>query len=162
VPDFTLGYFLKTHDLKVTKVPYRDIVQAATHLAGGQIQFLLSSAAIVRAPREAGTVRILAVTSRARAAVAPDIPTIYEAGFPPLAFETTAGLYGPAGVPRDLRERLAKDVITVVSEPAITERLVATGQAVNLGGPDELAQTLRQQAEQMATVAKALGLKAGK
>jgi tripartite-type tricarboxylate transporter receptor subunit TctC len=65
-------------------------------------------------------------------------------------------------MPRELRERLSKDVIAVVSDPAITERLVATGQAINTGGPDELAKTLRQQAEQMATVAKELGLKAGK
>jgi tripartite-type tricarboxylate transporter receptor subunit TctC len=162
VPEFTLGYFLKVHDLAVAKVPYRDIVQAATHLAAGQIQFLLSSAAIVRSLTEAGKIRMLAVTSRARVPFAPDVPTIYEAGFPALAVETTAGLYGPGSMPRELRERLAKDVIAVVSEPAITERLVATGQAVNLGGPDELAQTLKQQAEQMATVAKALGLKAGK
>ena len=46
VPEFTLGYFLKVHNLAVTKVPYRDIVQAATDLGAGQIQFLLSSAAI--------------------------------------------------------------------------------------------------------------------
>ena len=162
VPEFTLGYFLKVHDLAVAKVPYRDIVQAATHLAAGQIQFLLSSAAIVRSLTEAGKIRMLAVTSRARVPFAPDVPTIYEAGFPALAVETTAGLYGPGNMARELRERLAKDVIAVVSDPAITEKLVATGQAVNPGGPDELAQTLKQQAEQMATVAKALGLKAGK
>jgi tripartite-type tricarboxylate transporter receptor subunit TctC len=162
VPEFTLGYFLKVNNLAVTKVPYRDIVQAATHLAGGQIQFLLSSAAIVRAPSEAGKVRILAVTSRERVSFARDVPTIYEAGFPALAVETTAGLYGPSSMPRELRERLSKDVIAVVSDPVITERLVATGQAINLGGPDELAKTLKQQAEQMAVVANELGLKPGK
>ena len=105
---------------------------------------------------------MLAVTSRTRASFAPDVPTIYEAGFPALAVETTAGLYGPASMPPELRERLSKDVIAVVSDPVISERLVATGQAINLGGPEDLTKTLRQQAEQMATVAKALGLKAGK
>ena len=80
------------------------------------------------------------MTSRERASFAPDVPTIYEAGFPALAVETTAGLYGPRSMPRELRERFAKDVIAVVSDPVITERLVATGQAINLGGPEELAQ----------------------
>jgi tripartite-type tricarboxylate transporter receptor subunit TctC len=160
VPEFTLGYFLKTQNLDVQKVPYRDVVQAATDLGAGQIQFLLSSAAVVRPLAQAGKVRILAVTSRERVPFAPEIPTIYEAGFPTLAVETTAGLYGPKSMPADLRERLAKDVIEVVSDKDITEKLVATGQAVRPGGPSELAQTLKQQAEQMATVASALGLKA--
>ena len=59
----------------------------------------------------------------------------------------------------ELRARIAKDVITVVNDPEITKRLVATGQTVRTGGPDELAQTLKEQASQAATVAKALGLK---
>jgi tripartite-type tricarboxylate transporter receptor subunit TctC len=160
VPDFTVGYFLKTHDLAVTKVPYRDIMQGVADLGAGQIQFLVSSAAAVRPLAQAGKLRILAVTSRERAAFAPEIPTVHEAGFPALAMETTAGLYGPARMARELRERVAADVIAVVADPAIAERLLATGQLVRTGGPDELAQTLRQQADQMAKVAKTLGLKA--
>jgi tripartite-type tricarboxylate transporter receptor subunit TctC len=160
VPDFTLGYFLKVEDLAVTKVPYRDIVPAATDLAAGQIQFLLSSAAIVRPLAAAGKVRLLAVTRRERASIMPDVPTIYEAGYPALSVETTAGLYGPKSMSADLRERLSRDVIGVVADPVITERLLATGQAVRTGGPEELSKTLKQQAQQMATVAKVLGLKA--
>lgn len=160
VPEFTLGYFLKVQNLDVQKVPYRDVVQAATDLGAGQIQFLLSSAAVVRPLAQAGRVRILAVTSRERVPFAPEIPTIYEAGFPALAVETTAGLYGPKSMSADLRERLAKDVVEVVSDKDITAKLVTTGQAVRPGGPGELAQTLKQQAEQMATVAGVLGLKA--
>ncbi len=159
VPEFTLGYFIKTQNLEVTKVPYRDIIQGVTDLGAGQIQFLLSSAAPIRPLAQAGKVRMLAVTSRERASIAPDVPTIYEAGFPTLAVETTAGLYGPSSMSRELRERISADVIAVVSDPVITERLVSTGQAVRTGGPEELAKTLKEQAAQMATVAKALGLK---
>ena len=162
VPDFTLGYFLKLENLDVTRVPYKDVVQAATDLSAGQIQFLLSSYAVVRAAAESGRIRILAINVRERASFAPDIPTIHEAGYPSLNVETTAGFYGPRGMAQDLRERIAKDVIAVVAEPEITKRLVATGQAVRTGGPAELAETLRQQAAQAATVAKTLGLKAGK
>jgi tripartite-type tricarboxylate transporter receptor subunit TctC len=162
VPDFTLGYFLKLENLDVTRVPYKDVVQAATDLSGGQIQFLLSSYAVVSAAAESGRIRILAINVRERASFAPGIPTIHEAGYPSLNVETTAGFYGPRGMAQDLRERIAKDVIAVVAEPEITKRLVATGQAVRAGGPAELAETLRQQAAQAATVAKTLGLKAGK
>jgi tripartite-type tricarboxylate transporter receptor subunit TctC len=161
VPDFTLGYFLKVEKLDVTRVPYKDVVQAATDLSTGQIQFLVSSYAVVRGASEAGRIRVLAVGGRERFSHTPDVPTVHEAGFPSLNVETTAAFYGPRGMARELRERIAKDVIAVVAEPEITKRLVATGQAVRTGGPEELAQTLRQQADQAATVGKALGLKRG-
>jgi tripartite-type tricarboxylate transporter receptor subunit TctC len=159
VPDFTLGYFLKLENLDVTRVPYKDVVQSATDLSAGQIQFLISSYAVVRAAAEAGRVRVLAVGGRARASFAQDIPTVDEAGYPALNVETTSGFYGPRSMARELRERVAKDVVSVMADPEIIKRLVATGQAIRPGGPEELAQTLRQQAEQAATVAKALGLK---
>jgi tripartite-type tricarboxylate transporter receptor subunit TctC len=88
------------------------------------------------------------------------VPTIYEAGYPELAVETTAGLYGPKTMAPELRERLSKDVVAVVSDPEITAKLTATGQAVRPGGPADLTATLKRQAEQMATVAAALGMKA--
>lgn len=161
VPDFTLGYFLKVENLDVTRVPYKDVVQAATDLSAGQIQFLLSSYAVVHAASEAGRVRVLAIGGKERTSFAPNIPTVLETGFPSLNVETSAAFYGPRGMAKDLRERIAKDVIAVVADPDITKRLVATGQAVRPGGPDDLAQTLKQQASQAATVAKALGLKSG-
>lgn len=160
VPEFTLGYFLKTEKLDMQKVPYRDVVQAATDLGAGQIDVLLSSGVVVRPLHQAGKVKMLAVTARERVPFAPEIPTIYEAGCPSLELETTAALYGPKTMPADLRERLAKDVIEVVSDKAVTDKLIATGQAVRLGGPNELAQTLKEQAAQMKKVADALGMKA--
>ena len=159
VPDFTLGYFLKVENLDVTRVPYKDVVQAATDLNSGQIQFLLSSYAVVRAAVEAGRARVLAVGGRERTPALADIPTMHEAGFPSLNTETTAGFYGPRGMASELRARIAKDVIVVVNDPEITKRLIATGQTVRTGGPDELTQTLKEQAAQAATVAKTLGLK---
>ena len=162
VPDFTLGYFLKVEKLDVTRVPYKDVVQAATDLAGGQIQFLLSSFAILRAGQESGRIKVLAVGGRERFSLAPDIPTVHEAGYPTLNTETTAGFYGARTMAPELRERIAKDVLAVVAEPEITKRLIATGQTVRTGGPADLAQTLGEQAAQMSTVAKTLGLKTGK
>ena len=158
--DFAVDYFLKKQDLSLTKIPYRDITQAATHLATNQILFAVSAAVIMRGMVAADKVRILAVTSRTRVPFFPDAPTVYEAGYPELGVDTTAGLYGPKIMPRSLRERIAKDVLAVAAEPAITERIVAGGQTMNLGGPDDLEKTIDEQAAQMAIVAKTLGLKA--
>jgi tripartite-type tricarboxylate transporter receptor subunit TctC len=162
VPDFTLAYFLKVENLDVARVPYKDVVQSATDLAAGQIQFLLSSYAVVRAGAEGGRIRIVALNLPKRAPYAPDVPTIHEAGFPGLNVQTTAGFYGPRSMAPALRQRIAKDVMEVVADAEITKRLVATGQTVRTGGPDELAQTLKEQGEQAARVAKTLGLKGAK
>jgi tripartite-type tricarboxylate transporter receptor subunit TctC len=159
VPDFTLDYFIKTRNLNVQKIPFKNIVEAATALAGNQIDFLLTSAAIVRPLVDAGKIRILAVTSRERASFAPDIPTVHELGWGGLAVETTAGLYGPKDMPLPLRERIARDVIDVVSDKTITDRLLATGQVVRPGGPKELADTIKEQSELTARIAKVLELK---
>jgi tripartite-type tricarboxylate transporter receptor subunit TctC len=113
----------------------------------------------VRPLTEAGKIRILAVTSRERASFAPDIPTVHEIGWGGLAVETTAGLYGPKDMPLPLRERIARDVIEVVSDKAISDKLLATGQVVRPGGPSELTATIKEQSARTAHIAKALDLK---
>ena len=159
VPDFTLDYFLKTQGIKAQKIPFKNIVEAATALAGSQIDFLLTSVAIVQPLASAGKIRIVAVTSRERASFAPDVPTVYELGFGGLGVETTAGLYGPKDMPLPLREKIARDVVEVVSDPIITERLLATGQVVRPGGPAELAATIKEQSDMTARIADTLELK---
>jgi tripartite-type tricarboxylate transporter receptor subunit TctC len=159
VPDFTLDYFIKTRGLQVQKIPFKNIVDAAAALAGNQIDFLLTSAAIVQPLANAGKIRILAVTSRDRASFAPDIPTVHELGWGGLAVETTAGLYGPKDMPLPLRERIARDVTEVVSDTAIAGKLLATGQVVRPGGPGELASTIKEQSALMARIARTLDLK---
>jgi hypothetical protein len=62
-------------------------------------------------------------------------------------------------MPLDLRERIARDVIEVVSDEAIAARLLATGQVVRPGGPNELAETIKEQSALTAHIAKVLELK---
>ena len=117
------------------------------------------TAAIVQPLANAGKIRILAVTSRERASFAPDIPTVHELGWGGLAVETTAGLYGPKDMPLPLREKIARDVVEVISDPAIAGKLLATGQVVRPGGPAELAATIKEQSDLTARIAKVLELK---
>jgi tripartite-type tricarboxylate transporter receptor subunit TctC len=159
VPDFTLDYFLKTQGLQAQKIPFKNIVEAATALAGNQIDFLLTSVAIVQPLVSAGKIRILAVTSRERASFAPDIPTVHELGFGGLGVETTAGLYGPKTMPLALRERIARDVAEVAADKTVSDRLLATGQVVRTGSPEQLASTIKEQSDLTARIAKTLDLK---
>jgi tripartite-type tricarboxylate transporter receptor subunit TctC len=158
LPEFALDAFVKNQDLKVTKVPYRDVVQAGRDLGENRIQLLVSSFAVVRPLIEANKVRVLAVGGRERSKVLPNVPSVAEAGFPDLVIETTSGFYGPSGMPLDLRKRLGADVVEAARDTTISERISATGQDMVPGGPEDLAQTTKQQAARAAEIAKVLGL----
>ena len=158
IPELTVDAFLKSEKLGISKVPYKDIMQAAPDLGENRIQFLLASVAVTRPLVESGKVRIIAIAARQRSPLFKDIPSVVEAGFPGLVVETTSGVYGPKGMPLDLRRRVAADVIAVLKDPTVAEKISSSGQDIRPGGPEELAETLRQQMANTAAVAKILGM----
>ena len=159
--DFIMAGFLKSMDLQVAKVPYRDIMQAPNDLAEGRIQLLMSSYASMRPLIQAGKLKVLAVTSRKRVGIASDIPTVAEAGFPFLGLDSLIGIFGPRGTPVALRESIAADVKAIVAaDPTIATRLEATGQVVDIRGPAEFAAGIKAMRDQLASIAQALGVKA--
>ena len=159
--DFLMSGFLKSNGLEMAKVPYRDILQAPNDLAENRIQLLSSSLAIVTPLMQAGKVKVLAVTGRRRAPSAPNIPTVTEAGYPALVMESIGGIFGPRGMPLALREQIAADVrAAVASDPTIATKLESTGQTIDVRGPAEFAAGIKQLQEQLAGIAKVLGMKA--
>ncbi len=140
-------------------MPYRDIVQGATDLGEGRLQFYMSSYAILQPHAQAGRVKVLIVNGRDRVPFLPDIPTAREAGFPSLEVEGLVGLFGPKGMPNELREKIAADVTGFAKDPVISARLTATAQVVNPGGPGEFAAAIEAQRAQIATIAQELGIK---
>jgi tripartite-type tricarboxylate transporter receptor subunit TctC len=157
--DFAFAGFLQSNGLNMTKVPYRNPVEAANDLAEGRVQVYEAALAIVRPQLEAGKIKLLVVTNSVRAPTLPNIPTATEVGHPELAFDGLVGFFGPPGMPLDLRERIAADV-RVVTDAIIESRLITTGQIVNLGGPVEFATATEQQRARIAEIAKDLGIKA--
>jgi tripartite-type tricarboxylate transporter receptor subunit TctC len=159
--DFLIFGFIKEMGLQIVKVPYRDIMQAPNDLVEDRIQLLSTSLAVVQPLMRAGRIKVLLVTSKQRALGAPDIPTAAEAGYPALTMETAGGLYGPKGMPQDLRENIAADFRKIAEDdPVIAKRLADTGQIMTLRGPAEFAASIREQNNQLAGIAKTLGLKA--
>jgi tripartite-type tricarboxylate transporter receptor subunit TctC len=159
--DLIVSSFIKTQNLPVAKVPYRDIIQAPNDLAQGRIHGLLTSYAAMRGLIESGQIKILAVTSHKRVSIAPDVPTVAEAGFPFLGMDSLIGIYGPRGTPDALREKIAADVQAVVAaDPTIATRLAATAQIVDVRGPAEFAAGIKEMRDQLAEIAKVLGIKA--
>jgi tripartite-type tricarboxylate transporter receptor subunit TctC len=156
--DFLVAGFLRNAGLNLSKVPYRNQVEAANDLAAGRIQFNETAYAIVRPQLQAGKVKLLAVTNSVRAPVLPDVPTVTEAGYPDLALDGLVGFFGPPEMPLALRTRIAADVGEVGADPAITARLNDTGQLPNFSGPAEFQAAIELQRARVAAAAKELGI----
>jgi tripartite-type tricarboxylate transporter receptor subunit TctC len=157
--DFSFAAFLQTKKVSMTKVPYRNPVEAANDLAEGRVQVYEAALAIVRPQIEAGKIKPVLITNDVRAPTMPDVPMATEAGYPELAFNGLVGFFGPPGMPLDLRTRIADDV-RAVADATVGQRLIATGQVMNLGGPSEFAQAIDAQRARLVEIAKELGLKA--
>jgi tripartite-type tricarboxylate transporter receptor subunit TctC len=156
--DFTFAGFLQAKGLNMSKVPYRNPVEAANDLAEGRVQIYEGAYAIARPQIEAGRIKPIMLTNSVRAPMLPDVPTAAEAGFPELTMDGLVGFFGPPGMPLELRERIAQDV-RAVTDASVESRLIATGQIVNIGGPSEFVAAIDQQRARLAEVAKDLGVK---
>ena len=158
--DLLFQAFLKTENLNMAKVPYKDPVTAINDLAEGRIQAFVGAYAIMRPRIQSGKVKAIALTNTHHAASLNDIPTAAEAGYKSLEMDGLVGLLGPKGMPDAARQKIAADIREVVSDPAISAKLVASGQVVNPGGPAEFAADLKAQRETVAAIGKTLGIKA--
>jgi tripartite-type tricarboxylate transporter receptor subunit TctC len=158
--DIIFEGWLKSIGLDIKKVPYRNPVEAANDLAAGRVQVYESAYAIARPHIQAGKIKAVAVTNTARASAIPDIPTVAESGFPALTMDGLVGLFGPPSMPMALRERIAGDIKEVIdSDPVVKERLIATAQIPNPGGPAEFAKSIEEQRAVLAKAANDLGIK---
>jgi tripartite-type tricarboxylate transporter receptor subunit TctC len=155
--DFVFAGWLKQEGLNINKVPYRNPVDAANDLAEGRVQVYEAALAIVRPQLESGKIKLLAVTNSVRAPTQPNLPTVAEAGYPALTIDGLVGLFGPTGMPLDLRQHITADIRAVV-DPTIEDRLTITGQLTNIGGPEEFGKSIDEQRAKIADFAKQLGI----
>ncbi len=157
--DFLFAGFLKNANLNMSKVPYRNPVEAINDLATGRIQVNETAYAIARPQIEAGKLKVLAVTNSKRAPILPDIPTVTEAGFPDLQLDGLVGFFGGPDMPLSLRERIAADVRAVGSDdPIIVDRMNLTGQLLDLSGPAQFQAEIDDQRKRVGAAAKTLGI----
>jgi tripartite-type tricarboxylate transporter receptor subunit TctC len=159
ITEFTFWGYEHTEGLKITQVPYRDINVAPVDLGEGRIQVVMSSYAIVQPQIQAGRIRALIVNNKTRAPAAPDVPTAREAGYPSLEVEGLVGLFGIKTIPNELKEKIAADIKAATADGAIGERLKATGQVINVGGPKEFAASIEEQRAKVAATVKAIDFK---
>ncbi len=159
ITEFTFWGYVHREKLQITQVPYRDINIAPVDLGEDRIQLVMASYAIVQPQINAGRIRALVVNNKTRIAAAPNVPTAREQGYPSLEVEGLVGLFGIKSMPAALNEKIAADFRAVTADGSIAARLLATGQAINIGGPKAFADSINEQRANIAAVVKAIDFK---
>jgi tripartite-type tricarboxylate transporter receptor subunit TctC len=158
ITELALDYFMHNAKITTQKVPYKDIVQAATDLAEGRLQIYSASYAILRPQTDGGRITPLAQLGKTRAPTLPNLPTGIEAGFPELEMDGNVGLFASKAVPAALVERIGADIVAVANDKSVEDRLNATAQTPARGGAKEFAKSIAEQRAYIAKIVKTLGI----
>ena len=134
--------FKQITGLELVHVPYKGSGPLRADLIAGHVPLSFDNMASALPAVQAGQLRALAVTSAQRSAVAPDIPTMGEAGMPDLVLDTWYALYAPAGTPPAIVERLNREVVRILQEPDVQKRLLGLGMDVVTSTPEGLRQRM--------------------
>jgi tripartite-type tricarboxylate transporter receptor subunit TctC len=156
---FTGELFNVMAGVRLLHVPYGGTAQVMSDLLAGRVQVMFSPASTVLPQVNEGRLTALASTGLQRASAAPDLPTVSESGVP--GFDTSGwfGLLAPAGVPRDVIERLAHATNEAAKSPDVITSLRPLGYDMEGGTPEEFAAFIRADLDKWSRVAAATGLK---
>lgn len=145
-------------DIELLHVPYKSNPLAITDLLGGQIDMMVSDMATGLPQAKSGGLRALGVTTTERSALAPDVPTIAEAGVPGYEMGYWFGAYVPAGTPSDVVSRLHELLSGATERPAAKQFYEQTGTMPVTSSPEELAEFQRQETEKWGTIIERAGI----
>lgn len=150
--------FNKLAGLDMTHVPYKTEPPAVVDLLSGQVQHIIASYSPIAAHIRDGKLNALATTMPARSALLPDVPTIAEFGFKDFPVVPWAGIVGPAGMPKDVVERLNKEIVAILAKPEIKEQMNKQAFAVASSSAAEMAQMIKDRVKSWGDVMKAAGI----
>jgi tripartite-type tricarboxylate transporter receptor subunit TctC len=159
-PQHLAGELLKLRaKLNITHVPYKGTGPAIQDVVAGHVQVGISSSAPVVPQIQGGTLRAIAVTTAARSAILPDVPTISEQGFPAFDANTWHSIVAPAGTPADVVQKLHAAVVASLRDPQTNKQLSELGLDVVGSTPDQMRDMLKEDLPRWAEVIKAAGAK---
>ena len=140
--------------IDVIHVPYKGGGPALTELIAGQVQALFSIALTATPQVKAGRVRALAITSAKRSALAPDLPTVAESGFPGFEAIGWFGWAAPARMPNEIVVRLNREIVRILNLPDMHDRLLRLGADPVANSPQQFAAFIKSEHAKWARVIK--------
>src|SRR5580692_3264502 len=145
--------------INLTHVPYRGAAPAYTDVISGQVPVFFDNLASGLGQIKGGNVRALAVTSKQRSSLLPDVPTVEEAGVPGYVYYTWFGLWAPKKTPQLIVTKLNAEVKKAIADPAVKDRIVAAaGETLDMPLAD-IEPFLKAEIDKWADVVKRAGIK---
>jgi tripartite-type tricarboxylate transporter receptor subunit TctC len=140
--------------LDLTHVPYKGSAPAVQDLIGGQTQLLIDAGTVLLPQVKGGKLKALAVTGPKRDPQLPDVPTVRELGLGAMETVGFQGLVGPAGMPKEVVDRIAAELAKVLAQPEIKAKFAASGAEVHSQGPAEFAAFVKADNEKWARLVR--------
>jgi len=131
--------------IDITHVPFTGGPPAVQALLTGTVQLVTNAVPTSEALAREGKIRALAVSGEKRWPSLPNVPTLVESGYPGFVTDTFAGMFAPAGTPKEIVERLAKASQEVLTKPDVIDKARRAGFTVVGGGPEALAARVRRE-----------------
>ena len=158
VAQLTGELFKLTVGINMTPVPYKSPVTAFTDLVGGLVDAHFEPIPSALPQVKAGRLKALAVTSAKRSALAPDVPTVAESGYP--GFESVAwvAFYAPAGTPKEIVAKLHAEITRALQTPEVKEKLAQNGLEVTTSTPEQLGEMVKAEVAKWDKVFKEANL----
>jgi tripartite-type tricarboxylate transporter receptor subunit TctC len=150
--------FARLAGLDMTHVPYKTEPPAVIDLLSGQTQVMIASFSPIGGHIRDGKLRAIATTMPTRSSLLPDVPSIAELGFKDFPVVPWAGIVGPAGMSKDVVDRLNKEIVAILAKPEVKEQMDRQAFAVSSSTPAELAQNIKDRVVSWGQVMKAAGI----
>ena len=159
-PSHIAGELLKLKTgIDMVHVPYKGGGPAVTANLGGEVQLMFVSIPPALQHVKAGKLKALGVTTLRRTPAAPEIPTVAEAGVPGFENVTWYGMFAPAKTPQEVIVKLNAQVVKILTNPEMAQRMASQGAEPRSTTPEELAGFMRVESARWKKVIKAAGIK---
>jgi len=150
--------FARQADVNLVHVPYKGAAPSLGGLLGGQVEMTFLTFGLVKGQIGAGTVRVIATSSKERLAGLPNVPSLHEAGLKDFDASGWLSCVVPAGTPDEIVKRLNAEITKVVRSPEIQKQWSDRGYLSMTGSPEQSSLFIKQEIDKWGGVAKALGL----
>lgn len=152
--------FSRLVGIKAVHVPYRVMSQAVTDMIAGRVSFWIVPIPGLLQQINAGQVRALAVAGDARSRDLPNVPTVQETGFGHFDASTTYALFGPAGTPADIIDKMHDAISKALDSADVQAKLRTAGVEPKIGSPAQAKAILEERTPQWAELIKSAGIRA--
>lgn len=136
-------YFALASGTKLLHVPFKGSAPAVVALLSGNVNIALDTLTVLAPQIKSGKLKGIAIASKERSPLLPDLPTIAESGFPDFDVTSWFGLAAVAGTPREIIDRLNAEINAIAKQPAVREALTTQGLTAWPSTPEEFAQRIR-------------------